>query len=65
MQKKNYTPPILTVVSFRTERGYAQSPGLGLTGLLPILISKNDQSYETEVFSSHPTWEEGTDNFWD
>lgn len=65
MQKKEYTPPILTVVSFRVERGYAESTGMDMMGLFPILISQNNQSYETELFSPHPTWQEGSDSFWE
>ena len=65
MQKQPYIPPTLTVVEFRSEKGYAYS-GVPQTGLLEWLNYENG-SQETEVFSVHTGWgdESSTENpFW-
>lgn len=62
MDKKPYISPSLTIVEFRTERGFATQQA----GMLLILFNPNNTpSYETETFSTHNTWTEGSDSFWD
>lgn len=71
MNKKTYIPPTITVVEFRSEKGYADSDsgviGAPQVGLLEWLNYENG-SQETEVFSVHTGWgdESSSDNhFWD
>lgn len=64
MQKQPYITPTITVVEFRSEKGYADSGPQ--TGLIEWLNYENG-SQETEVFSVHTGWgdESSTDNhFW-
>lgn len=69
MQKQPYIPPTITVVEFRSEKGYAVSGVIGVPqdGLIELLNYENG-SQETEVFSVHEGWgdESSSDNhFWD
>lgn len=69
MSKQPYIPPTLTVVTFRTERGYALSEGSGnpITAHLELMFANNESDYqETEVFSTHNTWNNSSSNsFWE
>ena len=67
MNKKTYIPPAITVVEFRSEKGYADSGVVSQVGLIEWLNYENG-SQETEVFSVHAGWgdESSTENhFWD
>ena len=69
MQKQPYIQPTITVVAFRSEKGYAVSGVIGVPqeGLIELLNYESG-SQETEVFSVHTGWddESSTDNhFWD
>ena len=68
MNKKTYIPPAITVVEFRSEKGYADSViGVPQEGLLIELLNYENGSQETEVFSVHTGWgdESSTENhFW-
>lgn len=66
MQKQPYIPPAITVVAFRSEKGYADS-GVSQVGLIEWLNYENG-SQETEVFSVHTGWDDESSNenhFWD
>jgi hypothetical protein len=66
MQKQPYITPTITVVEFRSEKGYADSGVVSQDGLIELLNYENG-SQETEVFSVHTGWddESSTDNhFW-
>lgn len=66
-EKKHYIPPVLTVATCRAERGYAGSGTFGtpIPGLLELLLTENNiQYHETEIFSTHGSWQEDNDNFW-
>lgn len=63
MKKKTYTAPVLTVVEFRSERGFAVSI------VVPEVELFYDQdqpgSQETEVFSVREGWgDEPSNGFW-
>ncbi|MBR6899718.1 MAG: hypothetical protein IKN29_05450 [Bacteroidales bacterium] len=64
MKKKTYTAPVLTVVEFRSERGFAN------TGIVVPEVGTFELFYdqpggqETESFITHDTWTDGSDNFW-
>ena len=63
MKKKTYTAPVLTVVEFRSERGFAVSTVVPEVGTFELFY--NQQSgQETESFITHDTWTDGSDNFW-
>ena len=67
MQKQPYITPTITVVAFRSEKGYADSGVVPQVGLIEWLNYENG-SQETEVFSVHTGWddESSTENhFWD
>ncbi len=68
MKKKTYNAPALTVVSFQSERGYAESSGTfgtPIPGLLELLMIERDVQYnETESFSAHSSWQENNNGFW-
>lgn len=63
MKKKAYVMPAVTVVEFRSEQGFAAS-GAGGVDLVDLLFFQ-DGSQETESFSSHGTWTEGSNGFWE
>ena len=71
MDRNKYTKPLLTIVSFRTERGYASSiieaignPLQDQIELMFMAESDNNDSYhETEVFDEHNTWRQDNDGF--
>lgn len=64
MKKKTYTAPVLTVVEFRSERGFA-SMGIVVPEVGTFELFYNQQSgQETESFITHDTWTDGSDNFW-
>ena len=68
MDKKPYISPSLTVVEFSAEKGYAESQEniVPSAGMLLLLFNQNSTpSYETETFSTHNTWTEDSDSFWD
>ena len=66
MKKMQYIMPELMVVEIRAERGYATSDIIGLpqTGMLEMLYFENGGDQETETFSIHNTWTEGSNGFW-
>ncbi len=51
--KKEYTAPELTVVTFKTERGYAASNPLAALSVLSTLIGLNTGSMETWSFDEN------------
>ena len=59
--KKAYTPPCLTVVSFKAERGFALS---GLFGEF-IFWDDSEGSDQMENYSTGNGWNEGSNHFWD
>ena len=63
MKKKPYTQPKITVVTFAVERGYADS--FALTSLLFKDYEMNETTQAAESFSSHGSWTNDTDHFWD
>lgn len=66
MKKKTYTAPVLTVVEFRCEKGYADSGVIGVPqeGLIELLNYESG-SQETEVFSVREGWgDEPSNGFW-
>lgn len=65
MSKKTYIPPAITVVAFRSEKGYADSGVIGVpqTGLIELLNYESG-SQETETFSLRSGWEEDNNHFW-
>lgn len=67
MSKQPYIPPTLTVITFRSERGYAMSCGSEITAHLELMFANNESEYqETEVFSTHNTWNNSSSNsFWE
>ena len=63
MKKKTYTAPVLTVVEFRSERGFAVSTVVPEVGTFELFY--NQQSgQETESFITHDTWTDGSNSFW-
>ena len=67
MNKKTYIPPSITVVEFRSEKGYADSGVVPQDGLIELLNYESG-SQETEVFSVHTGWDDESSNdnhFWD
>lgn len=67
MSKNKYTPPILTVVEFCAERGYAESVEniVPQAGMLQLLFNQASPGRETESFETHSTWTEGSNGFWE
>lgn len=67
MKKMQYTKPELTVVEFRAERGFVASDIIGLpqVGMLEMLYYENNANQETETFTTHDTWLEGSNGFWE
>lgn len=65
MQKQPYITPTITVVAFRSEKGYADSGVIGVpqTGLIELLNYESG-SQETETFSLRSGWEEDNNHFW-
>jgi len=55
--KKEYIAPVLTVVTFAMEKGYATS------GPDPLMLWEDQEAMEDYV--PHDTWTSGSDNFWD
>ena len=59
-KKKEYTKPVLTIVSFKSEKGYASSINLTLW-----LLSINGTSFnQMESYETANGWTEGNDTFW-
>lgn len=65
MKKKTYTAPVLTVVEFRSERGFADSTGIVVpeVGTFELLYDQTG-GQETESFITHDTWTDGSNGFW-
>lgn len=66
MAKKDYIAPKITTITFKNERGYATS-GAFSTAMLLIMtdrIGGGGANQETETFSVHDDWTEGSGNFW-
>lgn len=63
-EKKNYTPPTLTVVRFKTERGFASS-GTLLDQLEFTFWNSDNGSDQMESYSTGNGWNEGSNHFWD
>ncbi|MBR1799574.1 MAG: hypothetical protein IJ761_06750 [Bacteroidales bacterium] len=60
--KIQYTPPILTVVDFRTERGYAFS---SLQETIDQLIDRQSTTSSLEQFEYQSGWSQSDgDGFW-
>ena len=64
MKKKTYTAPVLTVVEFRSERGFA-STGIVVpeVGTFELFYDQPGEQ-ETESFITHDTWTDGSNGFW-
>ena len=61
-KKKEYIKPELTVVSFKVEKGYAESITLTLNLWLASLSDPTNNHMESYEIGNG--WMEGTDNFW-
>lgn len=66
MKKKTYTAPVLTVVEFRSERGFADSTGIVVpeVGTFELFYGQETERQETESFITHDTWTDGSNGFW-
>lgn len=66
MKKKTYTVPVLTVVEFRSERGFAVSTGIVVPEVGTFeLFYDQPGGQETEVFSLREGWgDEPSNGFW-
>lgn len=53
-------------VEFRCERGYAESSFIDVPSvdMMELLFEQENNSRETESFSTHDTWTEGSNGFW-
>ncbi len=60
--KKQYIAPQLTVVTFKTERGYVAS-GTPVTGFLELFDRETAEAQTQESWSEHGTWDNSGDNF--
>ncbi|MBQ8703598.1 MAG: hypothetical protein IJ524_04425 [Bacteroidales bacterium] len=58
-EKKEYTAPELTVVSFKSERGYASS----ITPLGALLFWASSDASQMEDYNTHDDWTE-SGGFW-
>ncbi len=71
MEKKAYIKPELTICTFRSERGYADSAkSFGTPFLIYLdswLLNNGGNNYqEMETFSEHDSWNQSDGNaFWD
>ncbi|MBQ3788137.1 MAG: hypothetical protein II849_04980 [Bacteroidales bacterium] len=64
MKKKTYTAPVLTVVEFRSERGFAVSTVVPEVGTFELFYDQPG-GQETEVFSVREGWgDEPSNGFW-
>lgn len=61
-EKRSYLPPQLTVVSFKSERGYATS-GPGPFDF--FLFWQNNDADQMEDYETGNGWNEGSNHFWD
>lgn len=61
-ETKNYLPPQLTVVEFKSERGYASST---LFEEFNLWRSSSQSSDQMETYSTGNGWNEGSNHFWD
>ena len=59
--KKEYKAPELTVVTFKSERGYAGSINLAL---FTSLLAGGSDTYQMEEYETGNSWSQGTDEFW-
>lgn len=70
MTRKKYIEPTLTVVSFRTEHGYALSLPIEqqlnpIDNYIEVMMLENNTYHETETFGEHDVWVEDKRNaFW-
>ena len=66
MKKKTYTVPVLTVVEFRSERGFAVSTGIVVPEVGTFeLFYDQPGGQETAVFSVREGWgDEPSNGFW-
>ena len=60
--KKEYIAPQLTVVSFKSERGYAMSNGTPLADFFQLFDCADEQQVQ-ESWTEHSTWDNSGDNF--
>lgn len=60
--KKNYESPQLTVVTFRTERGYAES-GVTRDGFLGLIYMGEDGSENLESRTDNGSYWGGSDSW--
>ena len=64
MKKQQYISPGLTVVEFRSERGYAISQLTPSNDMLELLFQE-ENNRETETFIVHDGWADNEQNsFW-
>ena len=67
--RRQYITPKLTVVSFKTEHGYALSGetlGNPLDGFIELMMPEEGNSYhETETFNQRTGWGRSDNSFWD
>lgn len=60
-RKKTYTAPQLTVISFNTEKGYANS-----LVFLTLILNNPSDTEQMQTYSVRDDWGTGDDNrFWD
>lgn len=65
MQKQPYITLAITVVEFRSERGFAVSTGIVVPEVGTFELFYDQQSgQETESFITHDTWTDGSNGFW-
>lgn len=57
-EKKTYEAPALTVVTFKTERGYALSS-------LAVWRTDEDGDDQMEDYTTGNGWNSGSNTFWD
>ena len=63
-KKRHYEPPMLTTVTFKAERGYAQSKGLLSSLLMYKIISPDYNTASLEGFDTKTGWE-SSGTFWE
>ena len=69
MTKKAYTRPCITVVRFRSERGYASSiivnpPDLQIDLMINQQIDEMNYHNSIQDFEYHSTWIDDDGSFW-
>ena len=64
--KKHYIVPVLTIVSFRTECGYAMSV-LGGPGPFDevLFFEERHDTRQVEIYDKTPYWDNEGNHFWE